>query len=446
VATTAVLAGTAIYNTPPYAFRSTDSVDWGSADLAATLFTGDLRVEEFDQYLSEIRYVRGVTIPMVISGGTVASAVANTQALGQLFADANRFAPVDFVFTPNSGHASTFKVIGGGIEAPFDVYQDNIGYVKDAVLHLQCLPWIYGAAQNLGSSGAPLITNQASPANVTLSPSPVGDVPGDVTLFVKNRSASAIRSMIASCIGLNTTWVASSNASGWTADAAATIASGIAFTTNPATADTVLPHAHFTAPTLPSDRPFRLYLRAAQSISFPDYIKFRVRLVSGANEIVGQWVAIPQENFANTTPFTTQGWQLVDMGVFYLPVGEVGLLGGQSTTVYIEAFTHNTGNAVGFQQAVFLPNSSTLIAETQDTTKTLAAAAGIVRLESDSIYDNSGNPAGGTVLGAHIRSQGGRYVIYTSQYSMNTLDKTQPFTGENVDAWAVFTPRYLGLA
>ena len=54
-----------------------------------------------------------------------------------------------------------------------------------------------------GSSGAPIVSNTASPANVTLSPSPTGDAPGDVILFVKNRSAGAIRSLFVAGISGN---------------------------------------------------------------------------------------------------------------------------------------------------------------------------------------------------------------------------------------------------
>jgi hypothetical protein len=448
VATTAVLAGTAIYNTPPYAFAAASSADWGSADLAATLMTGDLRQEEFDQYLAEIRYVRGVTIPMVISGGTAAAAVANTLALGQLFATANRYAPVNFVFTPNAGNASTFKVIGGGIEAPWDIYQDNTGYVKDAVLHLQCLPWVYGAPQSFGSSGAPLGGgNQTSPAANTITPSPAGDVPADVTLFTKNRSASAIRSLIAATISGNTTWVVNKAATAWTAGANGSLVS-TAYTTTSSDTQTILSVASFTTPTLPSDRRFRLMLRVDNTdqigMSGLNPASFRVRVITGSTEVIGEWHTPPNFNAAGTAVF------LADMGGYMIPVSEVGSLGAGSTTTTV--FVEVRGNDLNqvttrFYEALFLPDDSTIVVETSDTGKPLAAAAATVQLETDQVYDTSGNGAGGAIIGPQLRLLGAtKVIVYTSQQYMGNMNAGNGFVPENVDVYFTVTPRYIGLA
>jgi hypothetical protein len=442
MATSAVLDGLNL-NAAPYTLS--EPLDFGVSDAAATFLTGDLRPEEYDQYAAELRYVRQVTLPFSIRSGTLAQSITDTAAVTAKLAGANRYAPKDFVFTPNGGNANTFKVIGGSLQLGMSNQQVNLGVVRQAQLVLDCYAFIEGAVQNLGSSGAPLVTNTASPAAVTLSPSPAGDVPGKVILFVKNRSASAIRSLFVAGISGNTSWTTRSGASSWTTD---TYGSGLGsplyvgnLASSPAPG-TIAPLAHFTAPTLPSDRPFRLYLRGSHSLLDGYSVKFRVRVVSGSIEVVGAWRSYPQEL---TTPSFPPKAALADMGAFYLPVGEVGQLGAQSTTVYIEAMVVTGSPAVAWYDALFMPVDGSLLIETADTSKTLAVASGIIRVESDQAYDNSGNPIGSATIGSHIRTTGGRYVVYASQGFHDTLDETLPYAPENVDIWASFTPRSIGL-
>lgn len=427
------------------------AIDWGTEGVASVLLTQWVRPEQFDQIAAENALTRQVVIPLQCRGGSSDGMITNQQALLASLAAANVFSPKTLtVVLPGSSHTSTMNVWGGTWKADHDDLA-NRNFIQRGTLTLVCDWPVYGASQNLGSSGSPLITNQTSPALVTLSPSPAGDVPGKVTLFVKNRSASAIRSLYVAAVGGNTTWTPGSAFSGgWSvgADGLSAYSGTAVGTNNPIPTGTIGDLAHFTAPTLPSDRAFRVYLRASQSIAPPGggYLKFRVRLVSGQVTVVGQWRTIPQEVTENTGP--TQIGSLVDMGAWMFPVGEVGQLGAQATTIYIETMGIGDGsqnNVLVVRDALFVPVDSSLLVETADTGRTLAAAAGIVRVESDQAYDNSGNPIGIATIGSHIRTTGGRYMVYTSQGFHDTLDISLPYAPENVDVWATYTPRSIGL-
>lgn len=422
--------------------------EWGSQAVADALLTGQFRVDEFDQVAASMRLTRTVTIPLRIKSSNNDTFITDPQAIMSRLAAASRYVPKTLTVTPQgSSHVSTLKVFGGAWVADYSQTAETTHSTR-GVLTLVCDWPVWGAAQNLGSSGAPLNGGTAltSPGAFTLSPSPVGDIPGDVILFVKNRSASSIRSAISAGISGDTTWVAGSNQAGWTLDTYGTRSSGtIVSNASPSVAGQVLGMAHFTVPTLPADRRFRVYLRASHYLRDGGAL-FRVRLVSGSTEVLGPWRTLPSEISLQTVPGATNA---ADMGAYTFPVGPVGALGAQSTTLYIEitqSGTPSAGNDWKFTDALFVPDSATMVVETSDTGKTIAAATAVTRIENDQAYDNSGNPAGGVITGAHIRTQGGRYHVYTSQGYMGSLDTTLPWAPETFDVWATYTPRYIGLA
>ena len=421
--------------------------DWGSQAVAAALLTGSYRPEEYDQIAAELNLTRSFSLPLIIRSPSPDALLTDQQAIESRLAAANRFAPSTLTVTPDgSTHVSTMRVFGGSWQGVYDRDAAKLNVLR-GTLTLQCAWPVYGTAQTLGTSGAPLISNQASPAAVTLAPSPAGDVPGDVTLFVVNRSASAIRSLMVAGVSGNTTWASYVDEGTWTLDADGTRTSQVFATASALNA--VMKLAHFTAPTLPSDRRINVFLRAGQQLlALPSSISFRVRLVSGAAEVIGPWRSLPQEFQTGASfPLPTAA---ADMGAYNFPVAEPGQLGATNTTVFVEAKQASGGgsswNTIAFSGCLFMPEDSLVTVETSDTSKTLAAAAGTIRVENDQAYDASGNPAGGVITGAHIRTFGGRYVIYTSQGYTGSLDTTLPWAPENVDAYALYTPRYLGLA
>lgn len=430
-------------------YRSGEPFDTGGNELAAALLTGDLRMEEYDQYLAELRFVRPLSIGLKIRQSTLALSISSAQAITSILAAANRYSPVDLVFTPQGGNASTFKVIGGGLQHVYTRKQQN-QFIVDAVLACECLPWVYGASQAIGSSGSPIITNTSSPALLTVTPTgPVGDVPADITLFVKNRSASAIRSLIVSSVSGNTTWTPLSDNAGWTADTwAFATAAGSQFlgtdkysNSGTPTANTPTGIAHFTAPsTLTSDRRYRLLMRMYQ-VGGPPATEVRARLVSGSTQVTGEFVSVPTESYG------TNDFNLVELGSFYLPPGNVGSVAGAATTVYIEGMSSVASwPSTTIDYCLFVPEDSTIIFETDDSSKTLAAASGIVQVESNQLYDSTGAQLGGDIKGSHLRARGTtRFMVHTSQGYMGAIGS--PFYGfENVDVWATYTPRYIHLA
>lgn len=537
MATTATLGGLNLLASP---YNLSEPIDDGRAAIADALLTGDLRPEEYDQYAAEQRLVRQVVLSINIRSGTFAQSVADTQAIIAKLTGASRYAPVDFVFTPNGGNQSTFKVIGGSLDAPIVNQQVNLGTIRQATLTLDCLPFVYGVAQSLGSSGSPLLAlGTQTPATVTLAPSPAGGVPGDVVLFVRNDAtltqtvqtvvvnatggsfslnwgglaasyttvqgtavatvntgfrayidnndvtvtgtpnnytftfsgslaynqypligdASAltggthsitvtpigttpapIRSLIVGGVSSNTTWTPSVDQSTWTLDTAGSRSGGQVLASPAAGAVSAV--AHFAAPTLPSDRRFRLFLQAGQQVQ-GNVILFRVRVVSGSVQATGEWRSLPQELDDAAAPYATA---LADMGAWTFPVGSVGALGAQGTTVYVESLALGAPTTVAFSSALFVPDDSMLVCETSDTSLTLEASGGYVRVESDNVYDSSGNPLGAVTTGSHLRTLGGRYVVATSQGFGDTIDPATPWAGEKASAWASYTPRYLGLA
>lgn len=440
-----VFDGTQLASGPSYAIDQT-GVDWGSQAIADALLTGQLRPEEIDQAAAEQNLQRVVSLPVRIKFATPDALRTLQQTLTASLGRASKYAPLTMTVTPDgSSHVSTFKVWGGSWQA-VETQTVVVSGVLEGQLVLQCQWPVFGAAQNLGSSGSPLISNTASPAAVTLTPNPVGDIPADVILYVKNRSASAIRSLTAAVVSGNTTWVVNKLATAWTAGADGSLVS-TAYTTTTTDATTVKAVASFTTPTLPTDRRFRLMLRADQASAvnpIPAPASFRVRVVTGQAEVVGAWRTPPQLNASAILSY------LADMGGYMIPVSEVGSLGAGSTTttVFVEA-RGNDANSVTprFYEALFLPDDSTVVVETSDTGKTLAAAAATVQLETDQVFDSSGNAAAGVVTGATLRILGSsRVVVYTSQQYMGNMNAGAGYAPENVDVYATVTPRFIGLA
>ena len=419
-----------------------DGPDWGSEAVAGALLTGQLRPDEIDQAAAEMNLTRVVVLPVTIRAASADQMVTLQQALTASLGRASKYAPLTMTVIPDgSTHVSTFKVWGGSWTSTYNQVAVLTGVIL-GTLTLQCFWPVYGAAQNLGSSGAPLVSNTASPAAVTLTPNPVGDIPADVILYVKNRSASAIRSLTASVVSGNTSWVVNKAATAWSAGADGTLVS-TAYTATVADTQTVKAVASFTTPVLPTDRRFRLNLRADQVIGAASG-SFRVRVVTGSTEVVGEWRTPPPFNAGTIQPF------LADMGGFMIPVSEVGSLGAGSTTttVYVDARGNDANTTtVRFYEALFLPDDSTVVVETSDTGKTLAAAAATVQLETDQVYDASGNAAGGVVQGAQLRVLGSsRVYVYTSQQYMGNMNAGAGYAPENVDVYATVTPRFIGLA
>jgi hypothetical protein len=439
-----VFDGTQLASGGAYAIDQA-GIDWGSQAVADALLTGQLRPDEIDQAAAEMNLQRVVSLPVRIKFANPDALRTLQQTLTASLGRASKYAPLTMTVIPDgSTHVSTFKVWGGSWQA-VETQTVVMSGVLEGQLTLQCFWPVYGAAQNLGSSGAPLISNTASPAAVTLTPNPVGDIPADVILFVKNRSASAIRSLTAAVVSGNITWVINKLATAWSAGANGSLG-GSLFQAFPADATTILAVASFTTPVLPTDRRFRIMLRNTQVLgtasSAPS--SFRVRVVTGSTEVVGEWRTPPALNAVTIQPF------VADMGGFMIPVSEVGSLGAGSTTttVFVDARGNDVNSgATYFAEALFLPDDSTVVVETSDTGKTLAAAAATVQLETDQVYDSSGNAAGGVVQGAQLRILGSsRVYVYTSQQYMGNMNAGAGYAPENVDVYATVTPRFIGLA
>jgi hypothetical protein len=448
MALSVVFDGTALHTEPngPYLISDPENgPDWGSQAVGDALQTGQLRPDEVDQAAAELGLQRVVVLPLKIRASTADTLVTLQQALTASLGKSSKYAPTTLTVTPNnSTHVSTFKVWGGSWTSAYN-QAASVTNTIHGTLTLQCFWPVFGAAQNLGSSGAPLISNTASPAAVTLTPNPVGDIPADVILYVKNRSASAIRSLTAAVVSGNTTWVINKLATAWSAGANGSLG-GSLFQAFPADATTILAVASFTTPVLPTDRRFRIMLRNTQVLgtasSAPS--SFRVRVVTGSTEVVGEWRTPPALNAVTIQPF------VADMGGFMIPVSEVGSLGAGSTTttVFVDARGNDlTGSTTSFAEALFLPDDSTVVVETSDTGKTLAAAAATIQLETDQVYDSSGNAAGGVVQGSQLRILGSsRVYVYTSQQYMGNMNAGAGYAPENVDVYATVTPRFVGLA
>jgi hypothetical protein len=430
--------------TAPY--QPKEPMQWGSDAIQAALLTGDYRPEEMDEVVQSLGLVRQVTIPMGVRSATADAAITDQQAITMLLGQANRYTPLNLTVTPtNSTRVSTFKVWGGSWSADYTNYS-SLSNVTDGTLNLQCDPFVYGAPQNIGTSGAPLITSGASPAQFTVTPTTFGDVPADIQLFVKN-GANIVRSMFASTVPGNTTWNGFFNLSGasldsgsFSADANAKGGTAVTYTNLSPATNAVVTLCHWTTPTLPTDRPFRIYLRVRDNI-LDGNTSFRLRHQSGNVEIVGEWRTLPSQGVNNL-------YLGADMGAWYFPISNVSIQGASSTVTYLETTcrTNASDITLGLDFVLYMPDESTILFETSDTGKSIMGNAGTAVIENDSVYTSTGQGAGGADIGTHIRALGSsRYMVHTGQGYLGALG-TPAWTFENVTAWAVVTPRSFNLA
>lgn len=435
-------------STGPYIAQ--EPIDIGSQEVADALLTGDYLMEEIDQVAAEQGLTRTVTIPMSIRNASADAALAAQTALVSKLAGASRFNPKTLTITPNAAtKPSTFTVFGGSWKSDYTQTEAVTNRI-DGVVTFVCDWPVLGVAENLGTAGSPLISNTASPANVTLTPTVVGGVPSDVVLFVKNRDATkSARSLLVSSVSENVTWTALSDSSGWTVGA-----DGARDTTDATTKNTdlikktgtfainqVYAVASWTVPMNPTDRRMTVRLRVKDAgTTTRGVLQFRLRHVSGATEVVGPWRSVPAQATGTT-------WQLARMGSWTFPVGQVSSVAASSTTTFLEVLSlADLSGAAGimFDYALYSPVDSTVTFETVDTGKVLAAAAATVRVESDQVYSTTGDTVASVGVGSHIRARGtSRFVVHLSEGFMGALDASLYFSHLSLDAYATVTPRFI---
>jgi hypothetical protein len=435
-------------STGPYI--AVEPIDIGSQEVADALLGGDFLMEEVDQVAAELGVTRSVTIPMSIRSASADAALAAQTALTSRLAAATRYGPKVLTITPNNAtKPSTFSVFGGSWKSDYTQTEAVTNRIDGTITFLCDWP-IWGVAENLGSSGSPLVSNAASPASVTLTPTVVGDVPSDVVLFVKDRDGSkSARCLIVSAVSGNTTWTALSDSSGWTVGAdgardtsdATTKNTDMVKKTGTFTANQVYAVASWTVPTLPTDRRFTTRIRVKDaSVTARGVIQFRLRHVSGATEVIGSWKNLPVEATGTT-------WQLARMGEWPYPLGQISSVGASSTTTFLEVRSRSDlAGAAGvmFDYVLYSPVDSTVIFETIDTGKVLVAAGATVRVESDQVFSSTGDTIGMVDAGSHVRARGtSRYVVHLSEGFRGALDSAIYFSHLSLDAYAIVTPRFI---
>lgn len=442
----------ALHTEPNGPYITREPIDFGSQEVADALLTGENMMEEVDQVAAELGLVRVVRISLSIRSASANASLAAQQALVSKIAGASRALPKLLFVTPNgSTKISQFTVWGGSWKSDY-TQTGAVTNIIDGDLTLICDWPILGVAENLGTSGTPLISNTASPASVTLTPTVVGDVPSDVVLFVKNRGAVSARSLLVSAISENVTWTALSDSSGWTVGAdgardttdATTKNADMIKKTGTFAVNQVYAIASWTTPTLPNDRRFTVRLRVKDATTtLRGSLQFRLRQVQGALEVIGAWRSIPADA-TNTT------WQFARMGSWMFPIGQISSAGFGSGTTFLEVLPINalTGSpGIMFDYALYTPSDSTVTFETVDTGKVLAAAADTVRVESDQVFSISGQNVASVGVGAHVRARGtSRYVVHLSEGFMGALDPSVYFSFLPVDVYATVTPRFIHLA
>jgi hypothetical protein len=436
-------------STGPYI--AVEPIDIGSQEVADALLGGDFLMEEVDQVAAELGVTRSVTIPMSIRSASADAALAAQTALTSRLAAATRYGPKVLTITPNNAtKPSTFSVFGGSWKSDYTQTEAVTNRIDGTVTFLCDWP-IWGVAENLGSSGSPLVSNAASPANVTLTPTVVGDVPSDVVLFVVNRHASkSARCLIVSAVSGNTSWTSLLDSTGWTVGAdgardttdATTKNTDMIKKTGTFTQDQIYAVASWNVPTLPTDRRFGTRLRVKDaSVTARGVIQFRLRHVSGATEVVGSWKNLPVEATGTT-------WQLARMGEWPYPLGQISSVGASATTTFLEvrARGQSLAGAAGimFDYALYSPVDSTVVFETIDTGKVMAAPAGTVRVESDQVFSTTGDTVAMVDAGSHVRARGtSRYNVLLSEGFRGALDSSIYFFQLSVDVYAIVTPRFI---
>lgn len=459
MATTLILDGVDLNgwtnNTAGNHYAANGTVDFGGRALSDALLTGDLQPSEYDQYLSQARFTRVVTIPIRLRSGSVAGVAADVSRIQQKLDQASRATPIDFVVTPHrSTRTSTFKVIGGDVDFSYTSVTEVLGE-QDIVVTLNALPWCYGAAQLIGNASAPLAANQSAPVTATVTPASgvEGDVPADVSVYLKSRSTTGnnIRSVLIAAKSGDTAWTGWTPASSWTNQNSATkpsssglggVSSTLLRSPQALTANQIVAIAQWPYPaTAPKDTPTRFYLRVRDNTtSSRGQQMYRLRVVYGANEQVGDWRSVPEQAAATT-------WQASDMGLFYVPSS----VAAASVVVVLDhaSLVTVTGSAGLYYDLVeYLPDSSYVTYETIDTSKTLLASGETVVFDESTVTLSDGTIRGGIVVGSDFRFRGAtRIFIHESVGYMAALDDPGWSVAlRPVDVWASYTPRYFHLA
>jgi hypothetical protein len=134
------------------------------------------------------------------------------------------------------------------------------------------------------------------------------------------------------------------------------------------------------------------------------------------------------------------------MGTFVFPPGPSGSVAFSGTTtisLQVQIPVIVGSSTIIFDELIFLPDASSLIAE-WPVTQPVANTP--IRIESNMLYNNAdGAPQTVAVSGAHLRCRGStRYGIWTSKLPLTNF--TSDATYSLVKAWAEYTPRYVDLA
>lgn len=436
---------------------------WGDAEIQATVDSGAYRLEDIDGLWAAGAVTRQVVLTVRIVGSSKDNLNLTISNLNFAFAKASRFAPLDMVFTPGgSTKTSTFKVLGGSVAAPtYGMTEDLLNKELETTITVNCLPPIYGVKQTFGSSGSPLFAAAAGPGafTVTIPAGSEGDLLADVTIIFQ-LTVDTAGAVTLGCISGNTAWTVTQDITSWSngsgggtrgAQANAKY-KGAAAPGYIALAQAVIEEAYkntFTTTDFPVGTPIRCIMLADDfQVLAAQRGLYQIRLAVAAGGVTtyGDWVSVPAAAGNGTT---THFLQALDMGVFTFPPGPAGSVAfSGNTTVSIQVQDGNLhANALtcAFDSMIFLPDSSSLIAEWPVVAGQPAANTPI-RVESDMLFNNAdGAPQNQILSGAHIRSRGTtRYAIWASDNAL--ANSAGDATYSLVKAWAEVIPRYINLA
>ncbi len=441
-----------------------EPIDWGGRAIQDIINSGSFRIEDLDGLLAAARVTRTISLPLRLAGSSSDDLDSKISALNYKLAKASRLAPLDCVVTPNgSTKTTTFKVIGGAMDTPggYDRRSDLL-HLAHVDLLLEALPFGYGAKQSggtgFGTSGSPLV-NAAGPAafTVTIPAGSEGDVLADVSVIFS--STSALGAVACGCIPGNAAWTNWQDLTSWSqTGGAATYAAvsnakykggaapGVTNLAANAGASTLF--KTFTTSDFPTNTPIRVIIFAddvTTTAGLRGLNQFRLIATVGGVTTYGEWVSVPANAFSGTNHYL----QGVDMGVFTFPPHAVpqSVAYSGTVTLTIQQQTSNaTPTQLVYDSILFLPDSSSVIAETFGSLNSIAANTQM-RIENDLVYkDSTGESWSLSMTGPHLRCRGtSEYVIWTTSaaglgYGGADIDYT------TVKAWVEYTPRYINLA
>lgn len=441
--------------------RGMNAFDWGGAAIAQLLFTGDLRENEYDQYLADQRATRQVTYPFRLTGSSVQDVY---QTLGQIqakLAAANRYAPLEFVVMPiGASVATTFKAIGGYVDTTNQAntpshdsrFELSDLHPYEATLYLECLPWAYGPTQTYGSAASPLRAMNTNPDTFDVTPvsGAEGDVPGDVTVYLQADPSNGISSLM---VGTTSGQVINPfiPVDQWTLNNGTIFAGDIGI--DPSTfvvrcqtpgSNTIQDVATYTLPTnWPSDRPFRAYLRARDNSLGSN--RFRIKITCGQQIIFGDWAQTPTGSYPNGSQYFG-----FDMGVWFFPPAPVPSGITATVKITIQQQSATLVNACFYDFLALMPDDSFLLSEPASNTA-IALASDIVQVDSGGVANvTQQGVAGPVTIGATIRSRGPLRVCVIAATGLITPDSTSVVgwspPSPEWSGWASYTPRYVELA